>query len=473
MKVVLINTNRINPPIAPIGLEYVAEAMADHGHTPEILDLCWADDWRARLTNFFNRSSFDVVGFTLPNTDDCAFGSRQSFIREFNQMVKTVRNLSGAFIVAGGIGFSIMPRDVMAVCNVEAGLVGDGEFTFPILVSRMEKGEDWSDIPGLVFYKNGNWQQNPVRLFPLDRLPKQSRSWFDNRLYFNRGGQGGIETKRGCSQHCIYCPEPAAKGSTVRVRPPKDVTFEIKSLYEQGIDHLHTCDSEFNIPEWHAIDVCRKIIESGLGEKIRWYAYCSPVPFSRELAFIMRRAGCVGINFGVDSGDIHMLKRLKRSFAPEDIIRTASFCREAGIVTMLDLLFGAPGETEDSIKNTIALVRKTEAECIGISAGVRIYPGTALSEMLSEGTLNEGLIYPGQKKDPSEPIFFIEPALGYRMFELIDRLVGSDERFFFFDPTKPAQNYNYNANQRLMDAIEGGFRGAYWDILRRLCNSKT
>jgi len=513
MRIALINTNRIKPPIAPIGLEYVAEAMADNGYTPEILDLCWAEDWIARLTAFFTRNSFDLVGFTLRNTDDCAFGSRQSFIKEFNIMVKTVRNLSEAFIVIGGIGFSIMYRDVMAGCDADAGMVGDGEFAFPSLASRIEKGEDWYDIPGLVFFKKGKWQQNLPEPYSLDRLPKQSRSWFDNKLYFNHGGQGGIETKRGCSGHCIYCPEPAAKGSAVRVRPPEDVVFEIKKLYELGIDHLHTCDSEFNIPEWHAFSVCQKIIESGMGEKLRWYAYCSPVPFSRELAFTMRRAGCVGINFGVDSGDARMLKRLGRCFTPEEIIRTVSFCREAGITTMLDLLFGAPGETEESIKNTIALVRKTGAERIGISAGVRVYPGTTISGMISEGTLNEGLIISEQGKnlyenetlnvqvegkdtseneglnahgqgkdtfestgltgiiqvkDHSEPLFFIEPSLGYRMFDLLDQLIGNDERFFFFDPKKPQQNYNYNANQRLTDAIADGFRGAYWDILRRL-----
>jgi len=208
-----------------------------------------------------------------------------------------------------------------------------------------------------------------------------------------------------------------------------------------------------------------------------------------------------------------MLKRLGRCFTPEEIIRTVSFCREAGITTMLDLLFGAPGETEESIKNTIALVRKTGAERIGISAGVRVYPGTTISGMISEGTLNEGLIISEQGKnlyenetlnvqvegkdtseneglnahgqgkdtfestgltgiiqvkDHSEPLFFIEPSLGYRMFDLLDQLIGNDERFFFFDPKKPQQNYNYNANQRLTDAIADGFRGAYWDILRRL-----
>lgn len=472
MKVALVNTNRIKPPIAPLGLEYVAEALASQGHKPEILDLCWVEDWRSEIVRFFSRNNFDLAGVTLRNTDDCAFGGRQSFIEEFKDIVGYIRNSSDAFIVIGGIGFSIMPEEVISRCTADAGVKGDGEFSFSALASRLEKGEDWHNIPGLIFLINGNLHCNHPDMPSLDKLPSQSRRWVDNQRYFKLGGQGGIETKRGCSQLCIYCPEPAAKGKVVRVRPPKDVCDEIKELYAQGVDHLHTCDSEFNIPEGHALEVCRKISEIGLGEKLRWYAYCSPVPFSRELAMEMRRAGCAGINFGIDSGDNRMLRRLKRSFTTEDISRTIRICREAGIVTMLDLLLGAPGESEESIKNTVEFVRRTKAERVGISAGVRVYPGTELSKMKATGALDKGLFQ--QKEDKEnllEPLFFIEPALGLGMFELLDRLIGNDHRFFFFDPTKPDRNYNYNANQRLIDAISKGYRGAYWDILRRLRNN--
>jgi hypothetical protein len=67
------------------------------------------------------------------------------------------------------------------------------------------------------------------------------------------------------------------------------------------------------------------------------------------------------------------------------------------------------------------------------------------------------------------PVFFLEPAIGPFAFALLDQHIGDDERFFFFDPSRPEKNYNYNANQRLVDAIQKGYRGAYWDILRRYC----
>jgi hypothetical protein len=96
--------------------------------------------------------------------------------------------------------------------------------------------------------------------------------------------------------------------------------------------------------------------------------------------------------------------------------------------------------------------------------GVRVYPGTALADLVVSEERGEGLVGGG---DPSAPLFFVEPAVAPFAFELLDQLIGDDGRFFFFDPSRPSKNYNYNANQRLVDAIREGYRGAYWDILRR------
>jgi hypothetical protein len=134
------------------------------------------------------------------------------------------------------------------------------------------------------------------------------------------------------------------------------------------------------------------------------------------------------------------------------------------MVVMLDLLLGSPGETRQSIIETIELMKQAAPERVGIALGVRVYAGTQLAVMVSQAELKEGLVGGG---DPSEPVFFMVPAVSPFVFDLLDGLIGEDERFFFFDPSKPERNYNYNANQRLVDAIAKGYRGAYWDILRK------
>jgi len=126
MRVALVNTNQIKPPIAPIGLDYLAEALNTDGHQIEILDLCWVDDWSSAISSFFNEKDFELVGVTLRNTDDCAFTSRQSFLGEFIKMVNTIRKHTDALIVLGGVGFSVMPNRFWSYVKLmlEYGVMG-------------------------------------------------------------------------------------------------------------------------------------------------------------------------------------------------------------------------------------------------------------------------------------------------------------------------------------------------------------
>jgi len=470
MRIALVNTNRITPPVAPIGLDYVAEALLASGHRPEILDLCWEERWEPAIARFLANGEFGLVGVTVRNTDDCSFATRESFLPETAAMTRCLRDHTAAPIVLGGVGFSVMPEAVLAHCGADAGIRGEGEFALAEVAGRLERKLPWDDIPGLVARRGNTWRANPVTATPLTDLPPMSRDFLDNRRYFREGGQAGIETKRGCPSRCIYCADPLAKGRNVRVRPPSAVTDELSRLVAMGIDHVHTCDSEFNIPVDHALAVCREIVRRGLGGRLRWYAYCAPLPFTAELADLMRRAGCAGINFGTDSGDGRMLGLLGRDFRAEDILRTVRLCREAGITVMLDLLIGAPGETRESVVRTIEVVRKADPSRAGVAVGVRVYPGTEMAGLVADGDGKKGLV---GGDDLAKPVFFLEPEVAPFLFDLLEELTRGDSRFLFFDPTRPEKNYNYNANQVLVDAIRAGHRGAYWDILRQVARSRS
>jgi radical SAM superfamily enzyme YgiQ (UPF0313 family) len=456
MRVALVNTNRMQPPIAPIGLDYVAEALDAAGHQVDLLDLCWEEDVTAAIERFFRGARHGAVGVTLRNTDDCGYINPQSFLPEFARVVSAIRARSDAPVVLGGVGFSVMPEEVLALAGAELGVWGDGEFALPELASRWERGEDWREAPNLIWRQGQEWRRNPPSLRSLAELPAMTRGWVDNRRYFQQGGQAGFETKRGCPCECVYCADPVAKGNQTRIRPPEAVAGELERLLEQGIDHLHTCDAEFNMPARHALEVCGEIHRRRLGEKLRWYAYCAPAPFSPELARAMREAGCAGINFGTDSGDAGMLQRLGRAFGPEDILNATRWSKQEGMAVMLDLLLGSPGETRESLTRTVELMKRAGPDLAGVSVGVRVYPGTRLAKQLG-----------GCQDDPSEPRSYLEPAVAPFAFDLLDTLIGDDKRFLFFDPSRPDRNYNYNANQRLVEAIGRGCRGAYWDILRR------
>jgi len=196
---------------------------------------------------------------------------------------------------------------------------------------------------------------------------------------------------------------------------------------------------------------------------MRWYAYCSPTPFSRELARAMREAGCVGIDFGADNGSEAMLKRLGRDFSPADIRNVTRWTKEEGMAVMLDLLLGSPRETRESIEQTVEVVKQAAPDRVGVSLGVRVYPETELAVQVISEEFSDGLV---GGSNSSDPLFFMEPGIAPFVFEWLNTLIGDDRRFLFFDPSRPKQNYNYNSNQRLVEAIQQGHRGAFWDILR-------
>ena len=117
----------------------------------------------------------------------------------------------------------------------------------------------------------------------------------------------------------------------------------------------------------------------------------------------MRAAGCTGINFGADSGNDGMLKRLGRDFNSIDISNAACWTKEEGISVTLDLLLGAPGETIESIERTVELVKQVDPDRVGVSLGMRVYPGTGLAAQVDSEEYGCALV---GGKDPFDLLFF-------------------------------------------------------------------
>ena len=472
MQVLLVNTNRMKPAIAPIGLEYVADSLEAAGHEVRLLDLCFSRDVSADIDRVAGVFAPHVVGVTVRNTDDCYCNSQAFFLPEVRSAVARLRQASGAPVVLGGVGFSVAPAAALEFCGADYGIAGEGEIAFPNLLRALEERTSLADVPGLLHHVGGSLRQNPPVPVDLSQLPPRRRALADNRLYFVSGGQAGFETKRGCPMGCIYCADPVAKGRAMRLAPPVRVSEELSVLLAQGIDHFHTCDSEFNLPPEHAREVCRALIGAGLAGKVRWYAYCTPVPFDEGMADLFRRAGCAGINFGADSGCDEMLRRLGRHFTTPDLASTAALCRRHGLACMFDLLLGGPGETRDTVRQTIDFVRRVDVDCVGLSVGVRVYPGTRLAQLVQTESDPERHpnLHGTRSNNPDflKPVFYVSPHLGGSVAAYVRELVGGDPRFFLPEETTDNRNYNYNDNAVLVRAIENGARGAYWDILRRL-----
>jgi len=481
MRILLVNTNRMTPPIAPLGLDYVAGAAQRAGLDVDLLDLGLVDDPDAAAVEYFAESSPALVGLSFRNVDDSFWPSGESFVPELTRLVGRLGALTDAPVVLGGVGLSIFARQIVERAGADFGIHGDGEEALVQLARELEGPRRFDRVAGLIWRDGSTLRANPPS-WPRSWHAVTSRDFLDNPTYFRLGGQMGLETKRGCNRQCLYCADPLAKGPAVRTRDPASVADEVEALLAQGIDVLHTCDAEFNLPREHALAVCEELTRRRLGDKVRWYAYLAVVPFDEELAGAMARAGCVGINFTGDAAAESMLAAYRQPHRREDLARAAALCRAHHIAVMFDLLLGGPGETLETLANTIGFVKGIEPDCAGAGLGIRLYPGTRMARTVAaEGPMETNPAIRRHYEGPIDllrPTFYIARALGDRPARRVCELIAGDPRFFA--PTDEGDDrtaapserspgdHNYNENQALADAIAAGARGAYWDILRRL-----
>jgi len=472
-KILLINTNLIKPPATPIGLDYIGSALKKNGFEVELLDLNFSKNIKKDLRRKLAGNSFLALGVTIRNTDDCYFLSQDNFLPKIKEIVAVIKKYSDAPIIIGGGGFSVMPREITKYLDADLGIAGDGEFILPEILEIIGKGVRCSDAASYLKYTAGRAEGNRIIKFQSDSLedfPLSNRDLVDNERYFIEGGMGSIETKRGCTGKCIYCADPLIKGSKVRTRPVKTVIEELKNLISKNINYIHFCDSELNIPSGYAVGLLNQIIENGLGDMIRWYSYMSPANFDENFAKLLKKAGCEGINFGVDSTHSLILKNLGRDHNLEDLENISRLCSKYKIRFMFDLLLGGPGEDRKTIKYTIDSIKRLNPTCVGLSYGIRVYPGTALSNMIKKNASMKENLYgnTGNGNNFLEPVFYISNKIGKDLVGYTNRLVAGDKRFFIGASDKSDRNYNYNENIKLQKAIKSGHRGAFWDILQRL-----
>jgi radical SAM superfamily enzyme YgiQ (UPF0313 family) len=175
-----------------------------------------------------------------------------------------------------------------------------------------------------------------------------------------------------------------------------------------------------------------------------------------------------------------MLATYSQAHRPEDLATAVRLCRENNMAVMLDLMLGGPGETPETLAQSIRFIKAIEPDCAGASLGVRIYPGTAMARLVAaDGPIER---HPGIRRhyegpiDLLRPTFYISPALGDRPAAMVREMVAGDPRFFEPMDEQPApeetdgpfRDHNYNQNEILVEAIAGGARGAYWHILHQL-----
>ena len=369
MKVLLISANTLTTPypVYPLGLDYVAGAIAAD-HEIKIVDINNLGE-HGLLGKAVSDYSPDIIGISLRNIDNADSVNRKGFISEYREYVNAVREYSKAPLVLGGSGFTLFPAEVMKALGAEYGIIGEGE-RLVLLLKAMEKKEDPSRIPGIMTLAEEKAIPDPFdSSFALNYVPDTSRL----RYYLKNGGMLNLQTKRGCTFRCIYCTYPRIEGSRLRLIPPEDVANNALRLQNSGAKYFFVTDSVFNSDYSHSIEVARAFKSAGVS--IPWGAFFAPTNPSEGYFRIMADAGLSHVEFGTESLSANMLKTYRKPFGPKQIFNAHNAAIEAGLFVAHYFLLGGPGEDEDSLNETfsnIAMLNKSVLFFFALCAFIRI-----------------------------------------------------------------------------------------------------
>jgi radical SAM superfamily enzyme YgiQ (UPF0313 family) len=388
----------------------VVAAVQDE-HEVRVLDFMFAADPLEQVRRAVAEFAPEIIALSVRNIDNQDSRNPESFIGEIKNLVNLLRKLSAAPIVVGGAGFSIMPRQFMEYLGADFGIAGEGEGAFREFLAALEGSRDWETVSGLVWRDGEDWRLNPVqRVADLKSLPPPALEYFTPDLYQEAvgsaklPGMAPVQTRRGCPMKCIYCTTPLLEGRLFRSWEPAQVASWLAAWHEKwGITRFYFVDNLFNCPPSYAKSLCRAIIDLKL--PLEWGALINPSAPDRELFQLMRQAGGGFMQVGNESGSELVLANLGKGFGRRQVELTFRILEEEGIAYSCFLLLGGPGETPDTVQESVALLEQYHPQLVNLTVGVRIYPGLALHQT----ALEEGVVIPGDNL--LQPRFYLSAAI--------------------------------------------------------------
>ncbi|MEN6486800.1 MAG: radical SAM protein [Syntrophobacteraceae bacterium] len=406
MRVLLIsaNTEQINMPVLPIGLAHVAAAVELAGHEVRLLNPMSREGCLPLIGKALDEFQPEAIGISVRNIDNQQMQAPKFLLDPVKEMVARCRKGSTAPVILGGAGFSIFPQSALDLLGADMGIRGEGEDAFVRLLAALHRPADVAGIPGIVL-PGGNSRPPCRHAGTLDAFPYPSPG---ERLAFPHTFEGQeiwlpFQTRRGCPMECSYCSTASIEGKVLRRWSPGVAADAVARFRDAGFSHFFFVDNTFNLPASYAAAFCDELAARGPG--IRWRCILYPWKLERELAGKMARSGCAEVSFGFESGSDEILRRMNKRFRTGDIRSAAETLHEHDIWRMGFLLLGGPGETRDTVLESLSFADSLGLESMKVTVGIRIYPGTALADTAGA----RGMIAPGQ--DLLFPTFYIEREL--------------------------------------------------------------
>jgi radical SAM superfamily enzyme YgiQ (UPF0313 family) len=394
MKVLLISANTLCEPypVYPLGLDYVAGAIAG-SHEVCCLDLNSVDE-NGGLPEAVSAFNPDIIALSLRNIDNTDAQNPQGFMGHYMQLTDTLRGCSPAPIVLGGTGFTLFADEIMRLLAADYGILGEGE-RFALLLHALEKGDDPAVIPGVIVGEGPVSKPTPWSREVARRFDSQAAHL---NFYLRNGGMLNLQTKRGCPFRCVYCSYPYFEGRTLQCEPPEQIARTAMTLQEAGAKYIFITDSAFNADSAQSLAVAKAFKKAGLS--IPWGGFFAPVPVPSDYFMILAECGLKHVEFGTESLCDTVLAAYQKPFASRHVFAAHQAANAAGLHVAHYFLLGGPGETAETLAESLSAMDRLEKTVLFLFNGMRIYPHTPLYEI----ALQEGQLSPEQSI--LEPVFF-------------------------------------------------------------------
>jgi anaerobic magnesium-protoporphyrin IX monomethyl ester cyclase len=371
-------------PYAPLGTLYAAAALRSAGISVAVFDTTLQDPM-AEFAQVLRRHRPSIV---VIYEDDFNFLSKMCLtsMRATAKRIAQVAQAAGALVIAHGSDASDHAADYLEA-GVDYVLTGEAEQTLAELCRSLRAEEPIDSIPGVLqldergkleqvsssAVKNTGWAQIPRVARELIDLEPYRQAWTTAHGYFS----ANVVASRGCPYQCNWCAKPIS-GNKFQVRPAGAVAAEIRELKElYGVEHIWFGDDIFALNrKWteefaDAMQSQRCILPFKIQSRADL--------MTQATVDALARAGCAEVWMGIESGSQTILDAMDKGLRVADVRGARERLKAAGIRACYFLQFGYPGESWKEIQETIALVRATHPDDIGVSVSYPL-PGTEFYE---------------------------------------------------------------------------------------------
>ena len=347
--------------IVPQGVYYIAALLKKHGYDVQILNWHAINKTPHEIKERLLKARPDIIGFSILHANRWGGIEIARIARQINPDTK---------IVFGGIGATFLWEHFLDhFPEIDYIIIGEGEYSFLNLVDCLNDGRtnEIEHIKGLAFRRAGEAVRNEDAdaICDLDQLPIPAQ-------YFS---YQHVSLTRGCAGKCNFCGSPQFWGRQVRFHSPDYFVEQLELLYAGGIRFFYVSDDTFTINRNRVIEICRKILQKQMD--IHWAAISRVDMIDEDVLYWMRKAGCIQISYGVESGSSDIRKFLNKNINDEQICRAFELTQHYGMMARAYFIYGCPRENWQTIQQSMDLIARIKP-LSAIFYILDIFPGTAL-----------------------------------------------------------------------------------------------